>query len=88
MRPLSGKTRPAVQAEQPWKRPQMELGIYSFGDVQNDPTTGKRGSTALERSGTCAMTSPGLSFMHFRANDHAEKLANGLKAALEKVAIR
>jgi probable LLM family oxidoreductase len=24
----------------------MELGIYSFGDVQIDPTTGKRGSTA------------------------------------------
>ena len=24
----------------------MELGVYSFGDVQRDPTTGKLGSTA------------------------------------------
>ncbi|EBV3599724.1 LLM class flavin-dependent oxidoreductase, partial [Salmonella enterica subsp. enterica serovar Virchow] len=24
----------------------MELGVYSFGDVQRDPETGKLGSTA------------------------------------------
>jgi hypothetical protein len=31
---------------------------------------------------------PRLFFMHFWANDDAQKLANGLRAALDKIAIR
>lgn len=65
----------------------MELGIFSFGDVRIDPTTGKRGSTARAQRNV-RDDQPGTFFMHFRANDNAEKLANGPKAGLEKVAIK
>ena len=65
----------------------MELGIYSLVDVQIDPTTGKRGSTARAQRNLLD-DQPGMYVMHILSNHNAEKLANGLRAGLEKVAIK
>jgi hypothetical protein len=65
----------------------MELGIYSFGDVQIDATIRKRGSTARAQR-NARDDRPGMFFMHLGANDHAGKPADGLTAGLERVSIK
>lgn len=61
--------------------------MYSIGDAQIDPMTRKCGATdRAPRNGRDDQS--GMFFMHFPANDNAEKLASGLKARLGKVAIK